>query len=241
MEQARTALEERVLELAAAYRRHNRPLTPARLAAGIGYRWREAPLAGRDGLLEPRSRTILVAAEQSPARQRFTLAHEVMHHLIEQDGELLSELHEAYEGRALEAALERLCNLGAAEMLLPRQELRRALAQAGPNPRLVWELAGRHGVSEAAAAVGLAAALGPRAQVAVWGGRPLRLYFAFGAAAPARGLVLAADHPLAAVASTGLPLREAMELPGGGAGRAWVRPWRGRVYVVALEVTAGAG
>lgn len=237
----RRRLSERVLELAAAYRRLHRPLTPDRLAAGIGYSWREAPLAGRDGLLEPASRTILVAAGQPRTRQRFTLAHEVMHQLIENDGDLLSDLHDAYEGRALETALERLCNLGAAEMLLPGEVVAKALAEAGPNPRLIWELAGRWGVSEAAAAVALSRALGPGAQVSIWGGRPLELYVAAGAAAPARGLVLPGRHPLSEVRQTGLPFRGPLDLPGGGRGEAWARERGGRVYLVVVGVREDAG
>ena len=236
----RRRLAERVLELAAAYRYLHRPLTLDRLAAGVGYSWREAPLAGRDGLLEPASKTILLAAGQPATRQRFTLAHEVMHHLIENDGDLLSDLHDAYEGRALETALERLCNLGAAEMLIPGEQVARQAADAGPNPRLVWELAGRHGVSEAAAAVALSRALGPEAQVSIWGGRPLELYFAAGAAAPQKGLLLPDRHPYVEAKSSGLPYRGRLDLPGGGAAEVWVRPRADRVYVVALEVNTDA-
>ncbi len=238
----RAALEARVLERAAAFRERHAPLTPDRMAAGIGFRWRVAAIAGRDGLLDAASGTILVAEGQSPRRQRFTLAHEVMHRLIEEDGELLSDLHEAYEGAALERALERLCNLGAAEMLLPRAEVARALAASGPNPRLLWELADRFGVSEPAAAVAVVGALGPGSLAAVFGGRPPAVYFAFGAGAPARGTVLPEDHPLAAVLTTGLPQRGALELPGGArAERAWARPWRGRVYLLATGVEAAGG
>ncbi|WP_457636874.1 ImmA/IrrE family metallo-endopeptidase [Oceanithermus sp.] len=238
----RRRLEERVLELAAAFRQRHRPLTPDRLAAGIDFAWREAPLAGRDGLLEPVSRTILVAAGQARTRQRFTLAHEVMHYLIESDGDLLSDLHDAYEGRGLEVALEKLCNLGAAEMLLPQRVVSRALAASGPNPRLIWELAARYGVSEAVAVVSLSRALGPGAHVSVWGGgERLELYFAAGAAVPPRGLVLPPRHPLSEVRLSGLPFRGPLKLPGGGSGEAWAREYRGRVYLVATGVGKDAG
>lgn len=241
-ERLRAALEARVLELAARYRKRHAPLTPDRLAAGIGFSWRTASLAGRDGLIDSARRTILVAEGQHPRRQRFTLAHEVMHRLIEEDGDVLSDLHEAYAGAELERALERLCNLGAAEMLLPRAEVVQALAQHGPNPRLIWELAGRFAVSEPVAAVALASALGPGSLAAVFGGRPLVVYFAFGAGAPASGAVLPRDHPLAIVQETGLPHRGALELPGGGRQqRAWARPWRGRVYLLAPGKEAADG
>ncbi|WP_456445553.1 ImmA/IrrE family metallo-endopeptidase [Oceanithermus sp.] len=237
----RAALEARVLERAAAFRERYAPLTPDRMAAGVGFRWRTAAIAGRDGLLDAASGTILVAEGQSPRRQRFTLAHEVMHRLIEQDGELLSDLHEAYEGAALERALERLCNLGAAEMLLPRAEVERALA-AGPNPRLVWELAARFAVSEPTVAVALVGALGPGALAAVFGGDPLAVYFAFGTGAPARGTVLPAEHPLVAVRAAGLPHRGRLVLPGEvRVERAWARPRRGRVYLLATGVGAAGG
>ncbi len=238
----RAELETRTLELAGAFRERHAPLTPQRMAAAVGFRWRAVPLDGRDGLLDPSSRTILTAAEQPAARQRFTLAHEVMHYLIEQDADLLSDLHEAYQGPALERALERLCNLGAAEMLLPRAAVARALKEAGPNPRLLWELAARFGVSEPAAAVALAGALGPDALAAVFGGRPLVVYFAFGAGAPPRGSVVAPEHPIAAVGATEIAHRGPLELPGGArAAAGWARAHRGRVYLLATGVEAGGG
>jgi len=232
----RLSLRRRVLQRAADYRRRVAPLTPQRLAAGIAYQWRRAPLAGRDGLLDPASKTIVVAAEQAPVRQLFSLAHEVMHYLIENDEELLSDLHEAYEGRRLEAALEQLCNLGAAEMLLPQRSVLDSLAESGANPRLIWELAARHAVSQATAAVALTTSLGDDSLAAIWGGRPMSLFFGAGLCAAPRGAVLPPNHPLNEVASSGLPHRGPLKLPGSSARSAWARAYRGRVYLLAEGV-----
>lgn len=54
-------------------------------------------------------------------RVEFTFYHEVTHHLLENDGTLISFLHDHIrEDRPFHWTIERACNTGAAEFLVPR-------------------------------------------------------------------------------------------------------------------------
>lgn len=212
-------LRERTLELARAYRKAQAPLTPERLIGGIG-----ASLAytrfpdDQDGAFDFNTQTILIAEGQSPKRQRFTLAHEVMHCLIYRDDDLLSELHEAYAGQELEAQLEALCNLGAAEMLLPREAVEAGMAKRGQSPRLVPELAEEHQVSEEVAIIALAEYGPSPSLVLVAGGKPMRVFFSARNEKMLdrvrREARVPKGHPLALVLETALPYKGSAPLPG---------------------------
>lgn len=56
-------------------------------------------------------------------RIEFTIFHEILHILTEQDGEIVSELHDHFyytrDDRLEKWALEALCNVGAAEFFMP--------------------------------------------------------------------------------------------------------------------------
>ena len=93
------------------------------ICTGLGLDVQEVSLPdGIDGM--HRGRTIFVNSRiQNKERKRFTQFHEVTHYLIEQDGDLISELHDTTWGQdyGYERLLEQLCNIGAAEFLMPRK------------------------------------------------------------------------------------------------------------------------
>ncbi|RDI95977.1 ImmA/IrrE family metallo-endopeptidase [Meiothermus sp. QL-1] len=231
-------LRQRVLELARAYRRAQAPLTPQRLAEGVGLRLVYSSLSeGRFGLVLAEKNLVLIDPQSPARRQRFTLAHEVMHLLIQQDEELLSALHEAHAGQGLERALEALCNLGAAEMLLPAEVVRMALAHQGPHPRLIPQLAEQHQVSEEVVVIALAEHAPQPIIALVAGGQPLRVYFS--AQHPLipqrlpRGAGFRRDDPLVVALETGLPQRATAHLPNHPQPyRVEAYPKGGRVYAV---------
>ncbi len=231
-------LRARVLELAQEYRRAHAPLTPERLAAGIGASLTYGKLPqGRFGALLPGQNHILIDQDSPPKRQRFTLAHEVMHVLIQQDDDLLSDLHEAYTGQQLEKELEALCNLGAAEMLLPGQLVEAAIARKGQTPRLVPELAELHQVSEEVVIIALAERGPVPSIVLMAGSKPLRVYFS--AKHPRifdrviRGTGFRRDDPLVVAFETGLPQKSNTTLPNHAVLYGLeVYPKNGRVYAV---------
>jgi len=236
------SLRPRVIELAKDYRKTHAPLTPERLVRGIGASLSYGKLPeGKFGALVPEKNHIFIDQESAPKRQRFTLAHEVMHFLIHNDDDLLSELHEAYEGKELERQLEALCNLGAAEMLLPGEVVDEALARKGQHPRLVLELAELHQVSEEVAIIALAERGPVPSIVLMAGSKPLRVYFS--AKHPhildrvSRGTGFRRDDPLVVASETGLPQRTKTTLPNHAVPYTLeAYPRGGRVYAVYMEL-----
>lgn len=110
------------------------------ICAGLGLIAKEVPLSPqRDGMIL-REGTILINSRiQNEERKRFTQFHEIMHHLIHQDDELISMLHDATWDRRgeYEKQLERLCNIGAAEFLMPRRQFRELFKEKGFNIELI--------------------------------------------------------------------------------------------------------
>jgi len=154
-------LDEKIRALVADARRgHDLPdgCAGALACARLGLRLHRAALpAGIDGLLAGDC-VVVDEALAHQARVEFSIYHEIMHHLIEEDGALI-EYYTARlrrDDRAYHAAIERCCQRGAAEFLLPRERVRAAIAAEGVTPDLVGLLADRTGVSLAAAAIQVA-------------------------------------------------------------------------------------
>ena len=90
--------------------------------------------------------TILINSQiQNEERKRFTQFHELTHYLIEKDGDLISDLHDLTFSQAGEydRQLEKLCNIGAAEFLMPSEEFRKLYKERGFNVGLI-PYAARH-------------------------------------------------------------------------------------------------
>ena len=109
------------------------------ICAGLGLDVLEVPLPSKiDGM--HRGRTIFINSEiRNEERKRFTQFHEVTHYLIEQDGDLISELHDATwsQDDGYERLLEQLCNIGAAEFLMPRKVFVRLYKERQFNVELI--------------------------------------------------------------------------------------------------------
>lgn len=129
------------------------------ICAGLGLVAKEVPLSPqRDGMML-REGTILINSQtKSKERKRFTQFHEVMHHLINQDDELISMLHDATwdQDGEYERQLERLCNIGAAEFLMPRKQFRELYKEMGFNINLIAAAASRFSCSTIATTIQLA-------------------------------------------------------------------------------------
>jgi Zn-dependent peptidase ImmA (M78 family) len=102
-------------------------------------------LEGASGLLYPAERQVYLNAADSPARRRFTLAHEVGHWVCQvQEGRTASVYCRADEvgvGEGKGKALEREANVFAAELLMPQEAVR------STHEGAVSETAVRFGVS----------------------------------------------------------------------------------------------
>lgn len=139
------------------------PFPPERLANALGVEVLRTPeLGGWDALLvpHPKSPKILVNTRANPGRIAFSVAHEVAHLFFtgcsEERYHLRTRRPEDYGGSPEVLQLERMCDLGAAEMLLPQPWFGEAVATEGLRAGAVPVLAERFAVSLEATAVRLA-------------------------------------------------------------------------------------
>ena len=109
-----------------------------------------------DGALfeSPDGRFAVVLNESmgAPARQRFTLAHEIVHTLVPADP-TRPRFRTPERRKRPDAAVERLIDRGAARLLMPPEVFRPDLETTGIAPAALIGLAERYGVSREAAAV----------------------------------------------------------------------------------------
>ncbi|MCY4553708.1 MAG: XRE family transcriptional regulator [Candidatus Poribacteria bacterium] len=109
------------------------------ICAGLGLDVRETSLPlGIDGM--HKGKTIFINSEiENEERKRFTQFHEVTHYLIEKEGDLISELHDATwnQDDGYERPLEQLCNIGAAEFLMPSKAFSKLYEERGFNVKLI--------------------------------------------------------------------------------------------------------
>jgi Zn-dependent peptidase ImmA (M78 family) len=157
----------RVREIAAQFSREHPAREPHDLADAIGARLEYGDLGDKDGMFDPHRNVVLLSKQVSLERQRFTMAHEITHALILNDDDLLSDLHDVYEGDILEETIEVLCNVGASAILVPETELAQTLERYGRGARVIPRIAQTYGISRPAACVTLAEHLETRAIVAI--------------------------------------------------------------------------
>lgn len=128
------------------------------VCANLGLDMKETELPSRiDGMLK--GKTILINSKiQSEERKRFTQFHEIMHHLLKNDEDLIATLTEhAYnQDGEYDRQLEKFCNIGAAEFLMPSEEFRKLYEQKGFNVELILYAAHHFKSSTIAATIQLA-------------------------------------------------------------------------------------
>ena len=157
----------RVRKLAVSFAHLHPGREPLELADAIQARLEYADLGDKDGMFDPVRNVVFLSKSARPERQRFTMAHEVTHALILGDDDLLSDLHDAYEGEELEENIETLCNVGASEILVPQVQLEPLLARIGHGARVISKISSQFQISRSAACVTLAEHLSTSAIVAV--------------------------------------------------------------------------
>lgn len=215
----------RMRELAREFASRQPVLEPHALAEGLGARLAYTDLGERDGAYDPEHSVILINQTHSPQRQRFTLAHEVSHALLLGDEDLLSDLHDAFEGDALEQAIETLCNVGAATILISDEELRGAVERHGASGAAIADVARRADVSAAVALYALADFVKTPTVFAVCTGgqnrtgqhRPLVVQSSASTVSMRYslrpGTPIPEGHPIDTAFRTGLPIEEASYFP----------------------------
>ena len=213
----------RVREIATRFSLADSSREPLDLAARVGVKLEYGDLGDKDGAYDPSRNVIFLNRTTIVERQRFTMAHEITHFLILADEELLSDLHDAYEGESLEEAIEILCNIGASEILIPQAELLQILKKYGRGARVLPRMVAHFKVSKPAACVALAQQLEGRAIVAILRAAKktdrssFTVQFSSKTAeqrsALATGTPIPLDHPLMIAFETGLPLQETSYVP----------------------------
>jgi hypothetical protein len=111
----------------------------------------------KDGAyIESESKIVININITSVERRQFTLFHELVHHLIRGDGDLYSYLHDTYEDtNDFDRTIELICNIGAAEFILPRSKVRNLIEFQGFSINLVPQLCYQELVSGPAALIQL--------------------------------------------------------------------------------------
>lgn len=149
------------------------------IAKYLGIRVKEEPLPPTDeGQYLPVDPPIIAIAPRvsDPDRLNFTFFHEISHHLIRQDDELYSFLHEYASAKEdhFDHTLERYCNVGAAEFLIPVSDVQRAIREQGFSIKLIEHLEPLYPASKPAIAIQLAQCATHRCFVVVceWGVMP---------------------------------------------------------------------
>ena len=128
------------------------PEAPEKLASDLGVSIRESPMDGCDGwclTLDNRS-IIRINSNQSPARKRFTLTHELGHLILGIPG----VVGESYEDMlSSNSSEERSVNELASELLMPTTVVRSLLPEMPVVAGTLQKLAKRANVSDLAAAI----------------------------------------------------------------------------------------
>jgi Zn-dependent peptidase ImmA (M78 family) len=213
----------RVREIAARFSASDPSREPLDLAARVGVKLEYGDLGDKDGAYDPSRNVIFLNRTSVVERQRFTMAHEITHFLILADEELLSDLHDVYEGETLEEAIEILCNVGASEILIPHTELAEVLSKYGHGARVLPRIVAQFKVSKPAACVALAQQLEGRVIIAILRAAKkadrssFTVQFSAKTASQRNALAIGTpiplDHPLMIAFETGLSLVESSYVP----------------------------
>lgn len=209
----------RMRELAADFARRHPARDTLGLAEGLGAKLVFMDLGERDGAYDPEHHVILINQTHALQRQRFTLAHEVSHALLLGDDDLLSDLHDTFEGDTLEQVIETLCNVGAATILISDELLLGAIERHGVSGHAIADLARRAEVSVATALYALADHVRTPAvfAVAAPAGKALAISISAQTASMryslSPGTPIPDGHPVDTAWRTGLPIEEASFFP----------------------------
>jgi IrrE N-terminal-like domain len=153
------------------------PVNPDSLAKWFGVEQTlEVEMAGTDGLLSTTASgqyVVSIRKGQSETRRRFTVAHElghlIVHHAI---GERRSEgkdgaLH-CGDGTREDQEEEDLCDILAAEILMPGAQFHRVIEEKGVSAQTIPDIARRFGVSVRAACRRIAGFLPYQLGIGMW-------------------------------------------------------------------------
>jgi Zn-dependent peptidase ImmA (M78 family) len=123
---------------------------------GITLRWGRLTDTNPSCYVKDTRTIVLDPRVQGPERLQFSFGHELLHDRIEQDDDLLSLLADAYI-RSDQATMERLCNAGAAEWLMPSADVQDMVRAYGFSTTTIPALCQRYHASSLAVAIHMVA------------------------------------------------------------------------------------
>ncbi|GGJ54289.1 ImmA/IrrE family metallo-endopeptidase [Deinococcus roseus] len=148
--------KDRMRELALDFARTHQARDLYSLGEAAGARLVFMDLGERDGAYDPVHKAIIINPTRDLNRQKFTLAHEIAHALLLDDDELLSDIHEDFEGDGLEVVIEKLCDWGAANILIEPEVLKEVTDRHGISAQAVMDLSRKAQISLRSAMVAIA-------------------------------------------------------------------------------------
>ncbi len=129
------------------------------VAKHLGIKVKEQVVSfGYGGMYLPNRNPPEIAIDRTAGNQErlnFTFFHEISHHLIRENGELYGFLHD-HSPEDLQPILEQYCNIGAAEFLVPADDVRQIISEWGFSVELIRELDEIFPASKPAIAIQLA-------------------------------------------------------------------------------------
>lgn len=161
--------------------------------------------SGTDGMWSGRQVIIDRRIRWKP-RVEFTIFHEITHHLLDEDGEIIEHYTTLLRNdqAGYEKAVERCCDKGAAEFLMPRDRVRDLISAKSFSVDLVEDIADTHGSSVIASALQLAhcapvdcfVVLCSEGVIPKWKPRRRGLYADYVGAPPRRKFILRRFSPI---------------------------------------------
>jgi Zn-dependent peptidase ImmA (M78 family) len=152
-------LRERVIELVQSTQKHipdNSSIADIANSFSLQVCEDRLPMDKDGAYIENESKIIINNLVTSEERRLFTFYHEIVHYLIREDEDLYSYLHDAYKGSEnFDKTIELICNIGAAEFILPQANVREFIEKKGFSLELVPQLCQQGCVSGPAAMIQL--------------------------------------------------------------------------------------
>jgi Zn-dependent peptidase ImmA (M78 family) len=113
--------------------------------------WARLPKDNPGCYIKEKKKIILDPRVQMSERLHFTFDHELIHDRVENDDEMLSLLADACV-ESYETTIERLCNAGTAEFLMPSADMHEMIRQHGFSTEIIPTLCDRYNASSLAVA-----------------------------------------------------------------------------------------
>lgn len=120
---------------------------------GIQFEWGQLPISEDGSYAKDERKIVLNSRITNFERRNFSFCHEFMHDCIEHDDDFLSLFADAYIQQESEYdTMEQLCNSGAAELLIPSEEIRTLIQRDGFSITLIPQFCELFGASSIAVA-----------------------------------------------------------------------------------------